>query len=66
MKVALQASPYNRVDLFEAAGFEVVQGICRTEDELIELLKDADGAQVGILPLTSQLRARALPRSSRW
>ena len=62
MKVALQTSPYNRVDLFEAAGFEVVQGICRTEDELIELLKDADGAQVGILPLTSKRVLEQCPK----
>ena len=62
MKVALQASPYNRLDLYEAAGFEVVQGICRTEDELIELLKDADGAQVGILPLTSKRVLEQCPK----
>jgi D-3-phosphoglycerate dehydrogenase len=54
MKVALQASPWNRVDLFVAAGFEVVEGACRTEADLVELLKDADGAQVGILPPTSR------------
>jgi D-3-phosphoglycerate dehydrogenase / 2-oxoglutarate reductase len=62
MKVALQASAYNRVDLYEAAGFEVVQAACRTEDELIALLADADGAQVGIRPLTS---ARVLERCPR-
>ena len=62
MKVALQASPYNRLDLYEAAGFEVVQAICRTEDELIELLKDADGAQVGILPLTSKRVLEQCPK----
>lgn len=54
MRVALQASPWNRVDLFEAAGFEVVTGPCRTEDDLIDLMRDADGAQVGVLPLTSR------------
>jgi hypothetical protein len=55
VKIALQASPYNRKDLFAAAGFDVVEGVCRTEDELIALLEDADGAQVGILPLRSRL-----------
>jgi D-3-phosphoglycerate dehydrogenase / 2-oxoglutarate reductase len=54
MKIALQSSPFNRVDLFEAAGFEVVEGACRTEEDLIALLRDADGAQVGTLPLTSR------------
>lgn len=62
MKVALQASPYNKVNLFEAAGFEVVDGVCRNEDELIALLKDADGAQVGTQPLTSRRVLEACPR----
>ena len=62
MKIALQKSPYNRVDLFEAAGFEVVEGVCRTEDELIELLDDADGAQVGTMPLTSRYVLKACPK----
>jgi D-3-phosphoglycerate dehydrogenase len=62
MKVALQASPYNRVDLYEAAGFEVVSGVCRTEDDLVELLRDADGAQVGILPLTSRYVLERCPK----
>lgn len=54
MKVALQSSPFNRADLFEAAGFEVVEGRIRSEQDMIELLKDADGAQVGTMPLTSR------------
>ena len=62
LKVALQASPYNRVDLFEAAGFEVVQALCRSEDDLIELLRDADGAQVGTLPLTSRTVLEQCPK----
>ena len=62
MKVALQSSPFNRVDLFEAAGFEVVEGICRSEDDMIELLKDADGAQVGTMPLTSRKVLEACPK----
>ena len=33
---------------------EIVEGPCRTEEEMIALLSDADGAQVGILPLTSR------------
>ena len=62
MKIALQASPWNRVDLFEAAGFRVVEEPCRSEDELIELLADADGAQVGVLPLTSRRVLESCPR----
>lgn len=62
MKVALQSTPFNRVDLFEAAGFEVVEGVCRSEDDLIELLKDADGAQVGVMPLTSRAVLEACPK----
>ena len=62
MKVALQSSPFNRVDLFEAAGVEVVEGVCRSEDVMIELLKDADGAQVGTMPLTSRKVLEACPK----
>jgi D-3-phosphoglycerate dehydrogenase / 2-oxoglutarate reductase len=62
MKVALQASPWNRVDLFEAAGFDVVQGPCKTEDDLIDLLTDADGAEVGVMPLTSRRVLEACPK----
>ena len=46
MKIALQATPFNRIDLFEAAGFEVIEGVCRSEEDMIDLLEDADGAQV--------------------
>ncbi|MDA3039781.1 MAG: C-terminal binding protein [Actinomycetota bacterium] len=62
MKVALQASPWNRRDLFEAAGFETIEGPCRTEDDLIDLLREADGAQVGVIPLTSRRVLEACPQ----
>jgi D-3-phosphoglycerate dehydrogenase len=62
VKIALQASPYNRKDLFEAAGFEVVEALCRTEDELAALLADADGAQVGVLPPTSRRVLERCPK----
>ncbi len=61
MKIALQASPWNRVDLFEAAGFEVTQRAVRSEDELIDLLRPADGAEVGIMPLTTRRVLEACP-----
>jgi len=53
IKVALQYSPHNRADLFEKAGFQVAEGVCKTESDMIELFKDADGAQVSTIPLTS-------------
>lgn len=62
MKVALQASPWNRVDLFEAAGFEVVQKPVSTEDEFIDLLRDADGAEIGINPLANRKVLEACPK----
>jgi len=62
VKVALQSSPFNRVDLFEAAGFEVTEGVCRSEDDMIDLLHDADGAQVGVMPLTSRRVLEACPK----
>lgn len=62
LKIALQASPFNRADLFEDAGFEVVEGRLRTEADMIELLKDADGAQVGVMPLTSRAVMEACPK----
>ena len=62
MKIALPASPYNRVDLFEAAGFEVVEGRIRSTEDFIDLMRDADGAQVGTLPLTSRAVMEACPK----
>ena len=62
MKVALQASPYNRVDLFEAAGFDVVERRVANTDEFIDLMRDADGAQVGVMPLTSREVMEACPK----
>ena len=62
MKIALQSTPFNRIDLFEAAGFEVIEGVCRSEKDMIDLLKDADGAQVGVMPLTSREVLEACPK----
>ncbi|MGH1492615.1 MAG: C-terminal binding protein [Acidimicrobiales bacterium] len=61
MKIALQASPWNRVDLFEAAGFEVIEEAVSTEDEFIDLLKQADGAEVSVIPRTSRRVLEACP-----
>ena len=62
LKIALQASPFNRADLLEEAGFKVVEGRLRTEADMVDLLKDADGAQVGVMPLTSRAVMEACPR----
>ena len=62
MKVALQGRAQgSQRDLYERAGIEIVEGGCRTEDEMIELIGDADGAQVGIMPLTSRRVMEACP-----
>ena len=62
MKIALPSSPYNRRDLFEAAGFEVVEAPVRSTEDFVELLRDADGAQVGVMPLTSRKVLEACPK----
>ncbi len=54
MKIAVNPGRIYRFDLFEQAGFEVVQGRVTSEDDMIELMQDADGAQVGVMPLTSR------------
>ena len=62
MKVALQASPYNKTALFEAAGLEITEGTCRVEADLAALMRDADGAQVATSPLTSRQVLEACPK----
>ena len=54
MKIAVNPGRIYRFDLFEDAGFEVVQGRVASEDDMIELMQGADGAQVGVMPLTSR------------
>jgi D-3-phosphoglycerate dehydrogenase len=62
MKVAIQGRAQGpQRAMYEAAGIEVVEGACRTEKEMIELINDADGAQVGLLPLTSRKVMDACP-----
>ena len=63
MRVALQGRAQGRQrELYEAAGLEIREGACRNEDEMIALLEEADGAQVGILPLTSKRVLEACPK----
>ena len=62
MKIALNPSPINRLDLYESAGFEVVEGHCKSEDDMIELMRDVDGAHVGVQPLTSRYVLENCPK----
>lgn len=62
VKVALMPNPYNRVDLFRDAGFEVIEGPVRTTAQMIDLLRDADGALVNIIPATSREVLQACPK----
>ena len=48
-------------DVFERAGMEVVQRDCRTEEEMIETARDADGLLVWLMPLTSRYVLENLP-----
>ena len=52
--VSVNPSRINRLDLFESAGIEVVEGKVATEEDMIELMASVDGAQVGVWPLTSR------------
>ena len=62
MKVAIQGRAQGaQKELYEAAGILLTEGGCRSEDELIELIGDADGAQVGIMPLTSRRVMESCP-----
>ena len=38
MKISLQSSPFNRADLFEAAGFEVTENVWRSEEDMINMI----------------------------
>ncbi len=62
LKVAVNPSRINRLDLFESADIEVVEGRVATEDEMIELMRDVDGAQVGVWPLTSRYVLENCPK----
>jgi len=55
-------NPYNRVDLFEQAGMEVVVKPVRSVEDYVDLMKDADGALVNTLPLTTREVMEACPK----
>ena len=60
--VSVNPSRINRLDLFESAGIEVVQGKVATEEDMIELMASVDGAQVGVWPLTSRRVMESCPK----
>ncbi|NKB98265.1 MAG: C-terminal binding protein [Pseudomonadales bacterium] len=62
MKIAVNPGRIYRFDLFTGAGYEVVEGQVKTEDDMIELMHDVDGAQVGVMPLTSRRVLEACPK----
>lgn len=62
MKIAVQKSPWSREDLYEEAGFEIKVGTPTSEAEMIELLHDADAAQINTQPLTSRAVLEASPK----
>lgn len=62
VKVAIQGRAQGpQRDLYTQARIDIVEGGCRTEDEMIALIGDADGAQVGLMPLTSRRVLEACP-----
>ena len=62
MRVVLQGGDRaQQIDLYEAAGIDVEIGRCRTEDEMIEMIGDADGAQVSIQPATTRRVMESCP-----
>ena len=54
LKVANIAGPLRAPAVFDGADIEVQDSECRTTAEVIDALKDADGALIGIWPLTDR------------
>ncbi len=61
-KIAVMPSKHHRTDLFEQAGMEVIEGPSSTTEEMIELLRDADGALISTQPLTTREVLEACPK----
>lgn len=65
LKVVNAGRPLADPAMFEEAGFELVQqqaGARTPKQEYIDLLHDADGAMIGVLPLTDAEVLEACPR----
>jgi D-3-phosphoglycerate dehydrogenase len=61
-KVAVTTGRPFDPQVFESRGIEYVQRDCKTEDEVIEAAKDADGLMVWITPLTTRRVIESLPK----
>ena len=62
MKIVLQGRAIGpQRQLYERAGFEILEGRASTEQELMDLIGNADGAQVGTIPNTSAAVLAACP-----
>jgi D-3-phosphoglycerate dehydrogenase len=65
LRVVNAGRPLADPAMFEEAGFELVQqqtGARTPKDEYIDLLRDADGAMISVLPLTDAEVLEACPR----
>lgn len=65
LKVVNAGRPLADPAMFEDAGFELVQqqtGARTPKQEYVDLLRDADGAMIGVLPLTDAEVLEACPR----
>lgn len=62
LKVASIARPLKDTSMFDRAGIEVVHGSPKTTEEVIDILKDADGALIGIWPLTDRQVLDSCPK----
>ncbi len=64
LKVVNASRTLADTSMFDEAGFELVQqtaGAGTSQAEFIELLRDADGAMIGTLPLTNATVLEACP-----
>ena len=62
LKVASIGRPNPQVSIFKDAGIEVVEAEPSTTEEVIDILKDVDGALIGIWPLTDRQVLEASPK----
>lgn len=62
LKVVNLARPFNDVALFRSAGIEFNETTAPTTEAVIDALRDADGAMIGIWPLTDRQVLEACPK----
>lgn len=61
-KVAVMRSKHHRTDLIEKAGMEVIEDEVKTDQQMADLLREADGALIGTQPLTTREVLEASPK----